>query len=102
MRAVGLSTRQVFAMISLEYLLVAVIGLVVGTLAGLRISDTMLSFLNVTEDGGRILPPFALSTRWSVVGIAYGATLIAFLAGVGGLALYFLRLPVSRILRLTR
>jgi hypothetical protein len=102
MRAVGLSPRQIFTMISLEYLLVAVVGLVVGTIAGLRISDTMLSFLNVTEDGGRVVPPFELATRWDTVAIAFAAAGIAFLAGVSGLALYFLRLPVSRVLRLTR
>ncbi|HLF75895.1 MAG TPA: ABC transporter permease [Dehalococcoidia bacterium] len=102
MRAVGLSPRQVFTMISLEYLLVAVIGLIIGTIAGLRISDTMLSFLNVTEDGGRVVPPFTLATRWDTVGIAFAATALAFIGGVAGLAFYFLRLPVSRILRLTR
>ncbi len=102
MRALGLSGRQMFAMISLEYLLIAAIGLIVGTIAGLRISATMLSFLNVTEEGAHILPPFALATRWDTVGIAYTATAVAFVAGVAALALYFLRLPVSRILRLTR
>jgi hypothetical protein len=89
-------------MIGLEYLLVAAIGLIIGTIAGLRISDTMLSFLNVTESGDKVVPPFSLATRWDTVGIAFAATGVAFIAGVGGLALYFLRLPVSRILRLTR
>jgi hypothetical protein len=102
MRAVGLSPRQVFAMISLEYLLVAAIGLIIGTVAGLRISETMLSFLNVTESGDPVVPPFSLATRWDTVGIAFVATGLAFLAGVSALALHFLRLPVSRILRLTR
>jgi hypothetical protein len=36
------------------------------------------------------------------VGLAFAATGLAFIAGVFALALYFLRLPVSRILRLTR
>ena len=102
LRAVGLSPRQVFAMISLEYLLVAAIGFAVGTLAGLLISQTMLSFLEVTEQGGRILPPFELATSWDTVVIAYAATAVAFVAGIVGLVLYFLRLPVSRVLRLTR
>lgn len=102
LRAVGLAPRQVFVMICLEYLLVAAIGLVVGTIAGLRISETMLDFLNVTENGSRLLPPFALSTRWDTVAIAVGATAVAFMVGIVALAGYFLRLPVSRILRMTR
>jgi hypothetical protein len=102
LRAVGLSARQIFLMIGLEYLVVAGIGLVVGTIAGLRISETMLSFLNVTEDGNRVVPPFELVTSWGTVGVAFAATAIAFAIGVVALALYFLRLPVSRVLRLTR
>jgi ABC-type antimicrobial peptide transport system permease subunit len=102
LRAVGLAPRQVFTMICLEYLLVAVVGLIVGTIAGLRISSTMLDFLNVTETGARLMPPFALSTRWDTVAIAFLATAAAFMVGIIALAGYFLRLPVSRVLRLTR
>jgi len=102
MRAVGISPRQLFTMISLEYLLIAGVGLLVGTIAGLRISKTMLSFLNVTDTGGKVVPSFDLITRWDTVGIAFAAVGVAFLVGVIALAGYFLRLPVSRILRLTR
>ena len=102
MRALGLSSGQVLIMISLEYLVIAVLGLVIGTIAGLRISETMLSFLNVTQGGGRVVPPFSLATQWDTVGVAFLAAGIAFVAGVLGLVAYFLRLPVSRVLRLTR
>jgi hypothetical protein len=102
MRAVGISPSQVFTMISLEYLLIAAVGLIIGTIAGLRISETMLSFLNVTDTGARIVPPFSLITRWDTVGIAFAAVGVSFAVGVIGLAGYFLHLPVSRVLRLTR
>ncbi|HEX5369063.1 MAG TPA: ABC transporter permease, partial [Dehalococcoidia bacterium] len=102
MRAVGISPRQLFTMISLEYLLIAAVGLIVGTIAGLRISRTMLGFLNVTSGGYRVVPPFALVTQWDTVAIAFGAVGISFLIGVIALAGYFLRLQVSRVIRLTR
>jgi ABC-type antimicrobial peptide transport system permease subunit len=102
MRAVGISPRQIFIMIGFEYLLIAALGLAIGTIAGLRISETMLSFLNVTEDGNAIVPSFRLVTRWDTVLIAFIATAAAFLAGIVALAFYFLRLHVSRVLRLTR
>ena len=102
MRAVGISPRQLLTMISLEYLLIAVVGLAIGTLAGLQISSTMLSFLNITESGGRIVPDFDLITRWDTVGIAFAAVGVAFLVGVLALAVYFLKLPVSRVIRITR
>lgn len=102
MRAMGFSRPQIFSMVSLEYLVVAAIGLVVGTVAGLRISATMLSFLNVTEDGGRVVPPFALSTQWDTVGISFAVIAVAFAAGILALVYYFLRVPMTRFLRLTR
>ncbi len=102
MRAVGISRRQILAMVAFEYLVVAAIGLVVGTLAGLRISATMLSFLNVTESGSRVVPPYTLATEWDIVAAAFGGLLLAFAGGIAALATYFLRLPMSRVLRLTR
>ncbi len=102
MRAMGFSRPQIFSMVSLEYLLVAAIGLVVGTIAGLRISQTMLSFLNVTETGGKVVPPFALATQWGTVGLSFAVIAIAFAAGILALVLYFLRVPMTRFLRMTR
>ncbi len=102
MRAMGFSRPQIFSMVSLEYLVVAVVGLVVGTLAGLRISATMLSFLNVTNTGGRVVPPFDLATQWATVGISFAVIAVAFAAGVVALVYYFLRVPMTRFLRMTR
>ena len=102
MRAVGISSRQLLIMIGLEYLLIAAIGLAVGTLAGLQISETMLSFLDVTNTGARVVPAFDLSTQWDTVAIAFSALGAAFVIGVLALAGYLVRLPVSRVIRLTR
>ena len=102
MRAMGISSRQLLVMIGLEYLLIAAIGVVVGTFAGLRISETMLSFLDVTASGARIVPPYRLVTDWATIGVAFSVVATAFVAGILALALFFLRLPVSRILRMTR
>ncbi|HEY7270886.1 MAG TPA: ABC transporter permease [Dehalococcoidia bacterium] len=102
MRAMGFSRPQILSMVSLEYLLVAAIGMVVGTIAGLRISETMLSFLNVTETGGKVVPPFDLATQWDTVAFSFGVIALAFAAGVLALVGYFVRVPMTRFLRLTR
>lgn len=102
MRAMGFSQPQIFSMVALEYLVVAGVGLIVGTIAGLRISSTMLSFLNVTEDGRRVVPPFALATQWDTVGLSFAVIALAFAAGILALVYYFLRIPMTRFLRLTR
>src|SRR4029077_14366295 len=44
-RALGFSRSQILIMVALEYAVVAALGLTVGALAGLRVSQTMLTFL---------------------------------------------------------
>jgi hypothetical protein len=67
LRALGLSKGQVFRMLAFEYSLVVVLGIVAGTYLGLVVGRQMLSFLNVTETGNRVVPPFVLQTDWGVV-----------------------------------
>ena len=89
-------------MITLEYTVVVLAGLVIGVIAGLRISGTMLGFLDVTETGATLVPPVILTTQWGALIVAFGLLAIAFAAGVVALGGYYLRLPVSRIIRRTR
>jgi hypothetical protein len=49
-----------------------------------------------------VVPPFSLATQWGTVAVAFFAAGAAFVVGVAVLVLYLLRLPVSRVLRLTR
>src|SRR5262249_34694274 len=78
LRALGLSRGQIFRMLAFEYLLVVVVGLLVGAFLGLVVGRQMLSFLNVTESGTRVVPPFILQTDWLVVGAGVAATLAIF------------------------
>ncbi|MGE5595999.1 MAG: ABC transporter permease, partial [Hyphomicrobiales bacterium] len=66
-RALGLSRGQVLRMLALEYGVVILLGVVAGVVLGLFVSGQMLSFLDVTEAGTRVEPPFQLQTRWLVV-----------------------------------
>jgi hypothetical protein len=65
-------------MLAFEYALVVVVGLGVGVYLGLVVGRQMLSFLNVTENGARVVPPFILQTQWNVVGLGVAAVLIIF------------------------
>ena len=78
MRALGLSKGQVLRMLAFEYALVVVLGVIVGVVLGLVVGRQMLSFLNVTETGGRVVPPFVLQTRWSVVAVGVAGVLLIF------------------------
>ena len=78
LRALGLSRGQVLRMLAFEYALVVALGLVAGAYLGLVVGQQMLSFLNVTETGGRVTPPFVLQTQWDMVALGVGAVLAIF------------------------
>ncbi len=92
LRALGTSSGQVFRVLTLEYLVVVVIGLVGGGYLGLFVARRMLSFLNVTENGDRVEPSFILQTNWAFVAASGGVVLLVF-----AVALVFAVRQLSRI-----
>ncbi|MDA1148193.1 MAG: FtsX-like permease family protein [Chloroflexi bacterium] len=79
LRTVGASSWQIFRAMLLEWGTVLVIGATIGVILGRQVAAIMLSFLEVTEEGVRVLPPFILETDWTALGIGIGAlvTLVA-------------------------
>jgi predicted lysophospholipase L1 biosynthesis ABC-type transport system permease subunit len=90
MRTLGVSRKQILGQLTLA----------VGTVLGMLITDLMLSFLEVSETGAAVLPPFVLDTDWTVVGVGYGILVGVFVVGVVGTWRYFARLALNRTLRL--
>lgn len=68
LRTLGLSKIQVFGVLAFEYATVTVVGIGVGVVLGLQVAQRMLSFLEVSENGARVEPPFILQTDWTVLG----------------------------------
>jgi ABC-type antimicrobial peptide transport system permease subunit len=101
MRAMGVSRGQVFRLLALEYALVAVLGIVVGVFLGRLVGRQMLSFLEVTEGGDPVVPPFILQTNWALVAAAGTAIVLTFLAGMALSAGAVRRQPPGQALRQT-
>ena len=78
LRAIGLRRQQIVVALFVEYMLVAFVGIVVGAVSGLILGNQMLSFLEFTETGTRVEPPFILQTDWIMVGIGVGVILLVF------------------------
>ena len=79
LRALGVSAPQLLRSLLLEWGVLALCGGVLGFLLGRRIADVMLTALEVTSAGTRVVPPFTLQSDWRVIG--------AGLVVVGGCAL---------------
>ena len=71
LRSVGVSKAQLLGLLGFEHLVMAAIGIGLGTWAGFQVSELMVSPLAVTESGARVVPPFILRTDWWIMGPAY-------------------------------
>ena len=82
LRSLGFSRTQTIGLIGLEHMLVALIGLGVGTWAGFQMSRMVVSSVAVTDGGGRVLPPFILTTNWALMGPLYVVLIAIFVAAL--------------------
>ena len=85
MRSLGMSRRQLSGLLSLEHVVVVVMGLSLGTWSGIEMSRRMVASVAVTDQGDAVLPPFSLITDWALMGPIYVVLLVVF-----GVALYAL------------
>ncbi len=101
MGALGLGRFKVFAMLAFEYATMAAIGAFAGLWLGLGISRLMLSFLDVTPNGDKVVPPFVLVTNWSVIGAALGCLTLIIMASLALAARSYTTASQSSVLRNT-
>jgi len=100
LRTLGFSLRQIIGLICFEQLFIIIVGMGIGTLVGMRLSTMMMPFLQLTERGEMVLPPFILTTDWLTIGIAYIILAIAFAVTIFLVVLFFSRVALHRTLRM--
>jgi putative ABC transport system permease protein len=83
-----------------EQILVIGLGMGIGTLLGNRLSRIMMPFLQVTEKGEAVVPPFVLVIDWRTIGIAYIILAVAFVVTISLVVLFFSRVALHRALRM--
>ena len=72
LRAVGASQRQILRGLLIEWGVVLVGGAAIGLVLGRAVASLMLRFLDVTERGERVVPPFIVRTDWIALGLGVG------------------------------
>jgi len=100
LRTLGFSLRQIIGLICLEQVFVIGSGMGIGTLLGMQLSSVMMPFLQLTEMGHKVLPPFIPVTDWFTIGIAYIILAVAFILTISLVILYFSKVAIHRALRI--
>ena len=79
LRAIGVKTRQVLAMVSIEYIGVIVYSILAGVVLGIITSYLFVPFFRVSGDPVFALPPFVRHIAWGKIGwltLAFTAALV--------------------------
>ena len=99
LQSLGLSRLQTVGLVSLEHLVILVVGLGLGSWAGFQMSTLMVESVAVTENGAPVVPPFILTTDWSFMLPIYVILVGIFVVALLWLARSMLRLDLQEISR---
>ena len=100
LRSLGLSRIQTIGLVALEHMVIAIVGLSLGTWAGFQMSRMIVSAVTITDGGGRVLPPFILTTNWALMGPLYAILIVIFMTSLVTLGGRILSVDLRRLSRL--
>ena len=100
LRTTGVSRGQLMGLLTFENVMIAGIGIGLGSWAGFQASAMMVTPLVVTETGRAVVPPFHLLTNWALMGPTYAALALVLAAALFILARSIWRINLGSITRL--
>ncbi len=99
-QSVGMSMRQILAMIALEQSIVIAIGLGAGLVVGTQAGAILLDFFALTPDGRDVVPPLQFIVDWPGVAVLFGALAGLFALNLGAFLWFLRRIELHGALRL--
>jgi ABC-type antimicrobial peptide transport system permease subunit len=100
LRTMGFSKKQIAIVVGFEQIFVIGLGMIAGTLMGMRLGSLMIRYMGLTETGDEVLPPMHLQISWLTVGTAWLVLGLVFLVTIGAVVLLYSRLALHRVLRI--
>ena len=100
LRSIGLSTRQLAAIVWLEQAVQVLGGMALGTWMGVRLVSAVMPFMGHDETGGRVVPPFAVQVDWLSLALAYAVIALIFGGIMAGVVWAVHRVAAHRALRI--
>ena len=100
LRTLGLNGPQIRAVVWFEHMLVVGIGIGAGFLLGQRTGALLMPFLDRTQDGVAVLPPYIIETSAVSVGIVYALMAAVFIAATAFVVRMYNTLALGQTLRI--
>ncbi|MFI1028301.1 FtsX-like permease family protein [Streptomyces sp. NPDC020951] len=99
LRAIGVRSRSLSALLGAEQLSLALFAVVPGALMGMALASAVLPLVTVDDSGQAPYPPLPLVIPWGTVALTAVATAVAISAVVLALARLLARVDLVRVLR---
>ncbi|MBM3947015.1 MAG: FtsX-like permease family protein, partial [SAR202 cluster bacterium] len=100
MRTLGFSRNELGGVVWFNLVVVAGVGVALGSLLGFQLGRWLLPLLEVAEGGRRITPPMVMETNWAILWVTYGVLGVAAVTTVVILTWLLGRLELQRVLRM--
>ncbi len=100
LRTLGLNGPQIRAVVWFEHMLVVGIGIGAGFLLGQRTGALLMPFLDRTQDGVAVLPPYIIETSAISIGIVYALMAAVFVAATAFVVRMYNTLALGQTLRI--
>ncbi len=100
LRTLGLTRLQVAGVVATEQTIVVGLGMIAGSLVGIRLGPLMIGYLGIDETGAEVVPPYRDVTDWFTIIATYGVLAAVFLGATLLIIALYSRLAIHRVLRL--
>ncbi len=100
LRAVGLSSGQLSAWLSLESAGLATISIVAGTALGLLLAWVVLPFVTVTQAAVAPVPPVEIVVPWTTIAVLVGVSAVVLAITIAAITLLLRRIGLASVLRM--
>ncbi|MCB0007611.1 MAG: hypothetical protein KDE04_14195, partial [Anaerolineales bacterium] len=100
LRAIGLSTRRMTALVGWELVLLIASGVVLGTMLGIGVSRLFIPYLQIGTSTTALIPPFVVEIAWDAVSQVYVLFVMLFIVALVSLVLLGMRMKIFVAIKL--
>ena len=100
LRAIGLSTFQMAALLAWELAFLVMVGIGIGTFLGVWMSDLFIPFLQVGTRAVDLTPPFIVGIVWPAIFRIYALFALLFVAALAVLISLLMRMKIFQAIKL--
>ncbi len=100
LRAIGLSTGQMVALLAWELAFLVLVGIGIGTLLGVWMSDLFIPYLQVGTLPADLTPPFIVGIVWPAIFRIYVLFGFLFVIALGALVSLLMRMKIFQAIKL--